>query len=73
MYISSGLSLLYRYSSLVFGILILLQVILGIITVIMSQGKIPVLWGVLHQAGALCLVGVLVFIFFILRIKNLGK
>lgn len=46
------------------------QAILGIITVISSVGKIPVLWGVLHQAGALVLLSVLVFLFFILRIKK---
>jgi cytochrome c oxidase assembly protein subunit 15 len=46
------------------------QVLLGIITVKSSVGKVPVLWGVLHQAGALALLTVLVFSFFILRIKK---
>lgn len=63
----------HRYAAVSLGMLILLQVLLGIITVFMSQGKIPVLWGVLHQAGALCLVGAFVFIFFILRIKKSEK
>ncbi|HRD06098.1 MAG: COX15/CtaA family protein [Saprospiraceae bacterium] len=40
-----------------FGMLII-QVLLGIITVIMCKGQIPVLWGVLHQAGAVILLTV---------------
>lgn len=34
-----------------------LQVVLGITTAVLSVGTIPVLWGVLHQAGALALLG----------------
>ena len=48
----------------IFGIIVLvLQLLLGVITVISSIGKIPVLWGVLHQVGALCLIS----IFYIIR------
>ncbi len=39
-----------------FGAGIVLQVLLGIITVIMCKGEVPVLWGVLHQGGALILL-----------------
>lgn len=47
-----------------------LQVLIGVITVINSIGEIPVLWGVLHQAGALIILTIFVFVFFILRIKE---
>jgi cytochrome c oxidase assembly protein subunit 15 len=36
--------------------LLIIQVVIGIITVINCQGTIPVLYGVLHQAAALCLL-----------------
>jgi len=49
---------------------LLLQVFIGIFTVISSKGSIPVFWGVLHQAGALVLLTVLVFIIFVVRIKK---
>lgn len=51
---------------------ITLQAILGILTVLNSQGKIPVLLGVLHQSGALLLTTVVVYMFFIFR-KNTAK
>lgn len=58
-----------------FGLIlfIILQIVIGIITVVSSVGKIPILWGVLHQAGALGLVSIFVFIFFVLRIKKIKK
>jgi cytochrome c oxidase assembly protein subunit 15 len=39
-----------------FFAMLLLQVILGIITVTLCKGEVPILWGVLHQAGALLLL-----------------
>jgi cytochrome c oxidase assembly protein subunit 15 len=45
------------------------QFLLGVITVISSQGSIPVLWGTLHQAFALMLLGSIVYTFFVLRTK----
>jgi len=38
------------------GVMTLLQVVLGIVTVISCKGSIPVDWGVLHQAGAVLLL-----------------
>lgn len=52
---------------------ILMQIILGIITVLNSKGSIPVFWGVAHQGFALCLIAVLIFSIFILRIKIRNK
>lgn len=43
---------------------VLLQVVLGIVTVLYSVGEVPILWGVLHQAGALLLVMSSVNLFF---------
>jgi cytochrome c oxidase assembly protein subunit 15 len=70
--------LYYKYKSdilktlsVLLTVVLFSQAIIGIITVISSVGTIPVLWGVLHQAGALVLLSVLVFLFFILRIKKL--
>ncbi len=45
-------------------IAVLIQVILGIITVIYSVGEVPVFWGVLHQAGALLIIMSAVNLFF---------
>jgi heme a synthase len=51
-------------------VILVCQVLLGIITVISSQGMIPVLWGTLHQAFALLLLAAIVNTFFVLRIKK---
>lgn len=39
-----------------------IQLILGIVTIINSIGSIPVDWGVLHQAGAIFLLGIALFV-----------
>ena len=36
--------------------MIIIQVLLGILTLIYSQGKVPILLGVLHQFGAFLLL-----------------
>ncbi len=59
-----------RKGSITIIIIMSLQVLLGILTVISSKGKIPVLWGTLHQGMALMLLAALVYIFFILRINK---
>ena len=43
-------------------VLLLVQVTLGIVTVINCIGTIPVSWGVLHQAGGVLLLANLVFV-----------
>ena len=45
---------------------LVLQVVIGIWTVISCQGMIPVLQGVLHQAGALFLLTTALYLFYIL-------
>ncbi len=47
-----------------FPYIIVLQALLGIITVINCVGKVPVFWGALHQAGAMLLLGETIFIIF---------
>ena len=42
----------------------ILQMILGIITVILSKGMIPVLWGVLHQGVAIILLSSVLYLIF---------
>jgi len=51
-----------RLGFTVLPILLLVQVFLGIVTVINSVGTIPVSWGVLHQAGGVLLLANLVFV-----------
>ena len=46
--------------------MLILQVVIGIWTVISCQGMIPVLQGVLHQAGALFLLTTALYLFYIL-------
>lgn len=45
-----------NYALLYFVFVLVLQIILGILTVIYSIGEVPVLLGVLHQVGALGLI-----------------
>ncbi len=44
--------------------LLVIQVALGIITVVNSKGVIPLSWGVYHQAGAIMLLSVILFLNF---------
>ena len=45
-------------------VMLITQVLLGIITVLNSIGEIPILWGVLHQGGALFLLTIVYFCYF---------
>lgn len=56
---------IWRNALVIFGSLLSLQVVIGIITLILSWGEIPVLWGVLHQAVASLLLISLIFIFYL--------
>ena len=47
-----------------FPFFVLLQATIGILTVLHCIGKIPVSWGVLHQAGAMFLIAETVFVIF---------
>ena len=51
-------------------IMLILQVIIGIWTVLSCQGIIPVLQGVLHQAGALFLLTSALYLFYLLGNSN---
>jgi len=70
-YIISGLkqqtSPLFRQTLFLFIGLLFLQVMLGILTVMNSIGSIPVGLGVYHQAGALLLLGSLLFLNYLLQ------
>ena len=52
-----GLSVSATYSPVV---LVLVQIVLGILTVINCTGSIPLLWGVLHQGTGVLLLGSLI-------------
>ena len=47
-----------------FPVFVLLQATIGILTVLHCVGKIPLTWGVLHQAGAMFLIAETVFVIF---------
>jgi cytochrome c oxidase assembly protein subunit 15 len=51
----------YTKGSMTVGGVLLLQVILGILTVINCQGKIPLVLGVMHQAGAIMTLMILLY------------
>ncbi len=53
-----------------FPFFVLLQALIGILTVLNCTGSIPVFWGVLHQAGAMLLLAITVFINFHLFSKE---
>jgi len=52
-----------------FPVVVLLQAVIGIATVLNCVGKIPVFYGVLHQAGAMLLIAETVFVIFHLQSK----
>jgi cytochrome c oxidase assembly protein subunit 15 len=68
-FLKSGENKFLKRGSTVFIVILLCQVLLGILTVISSQGHIPVLLGTMHQGFALLLLGSFVYTFFVLRIK----
>lgn len=53
-----------------FPFTVLLQATLGVITVLHCVGRVPVLWGVLHQAGAMLLLANTTFIYYHLSVKK---
>lgn len=53
----SGKDQIYSNGRFVLGAMLIFQVLLGILTVINSKGSIPLILGVLHQAGAMLLLG----------------
>lgn len=57
----AAVSNLVRRTSAVLVLVLFVQVLLGIFTLINCKGGIPVTLGVLHQAGAVILLGVLLF------------
>jgi len=56
-----------------FPFAVLLQATLGIITVIHCIGHVPVLWGVLHQAGAMLLLANTTFIYYHLSSRKVNR
>jgi heme A synthase len=50
--------------------MILLQVLMGVITLLFSTSTIPVFWGVAHQLGALFLLALLLLIRLNLKTKK---
>ncbi|MBS1489018.1 MAG: COX15/CtaA family protein [Bacteroidetes bacterium] len=61
----------FRLGILLLPFSVLLQVSIGIITVINCRGTIPVFWGVVHQAGAMVLLAnVMLVSYFVFRKKS---
>ncbi len=58
---------LFKLALNLFPVFVLLQATIGIITVLNCVGKIPVFYGVLHQAGAMLLIAETVFVIFHLK------
>jgi cytochrome c oxidase assembly protein subunit 15 len=53
-----------RSSANLLLVALLCQFLLGVVTIINSIGKVPLLWGALHQAGALLLLAFVLFVHF---------
>ena len=62
----------WRGALLLTGGLTALQVLLGIVTVVLSEAAIPVSWGVLHQAGALLLLSAVLYDVWLARAEAMG-
>ncbi|MBT8191742.1 MAG: COX15/CtaA family protein [Bacteroidia bacterium] len=60
----------YYKWSIILIILLCLQVLLGILTLINSIGTIPVFYGVMHQAVAIFILSVILYLSFIFRYKQ---
>ncbi|MBP6811406.1 MAG: COX15/CtaA family protein [Saprospiraceae bacterium] len=58
---------LLRLGNIALTVMLLLQVLLGIFTLIHCKGSIPVTLGVLHQAGAIFLMGILLFVTYLME------
>ncbi|MCS6928705.1 MAG: COX15/CtaA family protein [Saprospiraceae bacterium] len=54
-----------RWASLALGGVLCGQVLLGILTLIHFRGGVPVLLGVLHQMGAVLLLGIVIFVVYV--------
>ena len=63
----------WRVALALTGTLTLLQILLGIGTVILSEPVIPVSWGVLHQAGALFLLSAVLYDVWLVRAVPLSS
>lgn len=61
---------IFKSGLVALALAVLLQATIGIITVLHCVGHIPVLWGVLHQAGAMILLAAMVFVIFHLFSKQ---
>lgn len=70
--LKSSITVPFRIGLYIFAGVLLLQVVLGILTVINSLGTIPVGLGVFHQAGALLLLSVVLFLNYQLK-KTIEK
>lgn len=66
----NGKDVVLQTSSKYMLVLMVIQVLLGIITVLNCTGHIPVLWGVLHQAGAILLFGSGICTYFLLNYEG---
>ncbi len=62
--ISTRDKLLVKYGYYL-SLMLVLQVVIGILTVINCIGEIPIFWGVIHQAGALALLTVVYLSYYI--------
>lgn len=60
----------FRLGIYLFVSMLIIQVILGVLTVINSKGAIPVDLGVYHQAGALLLLGIVLFLNYLLKYRS---
>lgn len=63
--IKAKISPLFRRGLNMWITMLIIQIILGIVTVLNCRGSIPVNWGVYHQAGALLLLTAMLFVNFI--------
>jgi len=57
----------YRRSSFILILALMCQLVLGIFTVINCRGVIPLVLGVMHQAGAIILISCLLFMMFVTK------
>ncbi len=57
----SPLNPVLRLANNVLITMLVIQATLGILTVLNCKGQVPLMWGVLHQAGALLLLGVALY------------
>ncbi len=69
----NNISISMRVSFMIVIGVVLIQILLGIITLLQSIGHIPVLWGVFHQGVAVIVLSSLLYHYFVIKYQSVSE